>query len=277
MTVATTTRLAGAFIGTGANAALAFAFKCYDPTELVVTCGTSTLVYGSDYSVVLSTDQESNPGGTVNILAAANTLGASVYVRGNTVTKQSTDLPSQGRWSPKVVEAAFDRLVMILQEMRLLIDGDVSTLRMDLLAPGGASLVKLAAGVTYDPSSIGAALTPPGTAVADVAIAAGQLVNIYVTGGVTHMRLADASVQTKPANAFCPLAVAQGATGIWNRRGVIPGTSATTFAAALWLSDSVPGGFQSTAPTTVGHINQYVGLVLPGIGVEFSPQLEVYL
>jgi hypothetical protein len=124
---------------------------------------------------------------------------------------------------------------------------------------------------------VGSALVSSGTAVADSTIALGQLVNLYDSSGVTHMRLADGADPTKPAHAFCAANVTSGNTGIWTRRGVIPGTSATTFAPALWLSDTVPGAFTSTVPTTAGHISQNIGMVLPGFGVEFDPQPEFYL
>jgi hypothetical protein len=157
--------------------------------------------------------------------------------------------------------------------------GNDPNLRADLSAADGVRLLGFDPLATYPAGSLGAYLKGliSGPAVADEAIAAGKLVNLTVTLGVTHMRLADASDPTKPAHAFAPLTVAPGATGTWVRRGIIPGTSGVTFAPALWLSDATPGAYTSAAPSTVGHLSQHVGMVLPGIGVEFDPQLEIYL
>lgn len=148
MTVQTTSRLAGPFTGTGANATLAFTFKCFDAAELLVTRDAAPLSLNVDYTVTLNADQEAGPGGSVLIVAAANTLNSEVVVAGNTAVKQATSLPSQASWSPKIIEQAFDRLVMIAQEMRALVTGGDSSLRVDLLSTIGASLVSFIASGT---------------------------------------------------------------------------------------------------------------------------------
>jgi hypothetical protein len=141
MTVETTSRIAGPWTGTGADATLAFSFKCFDASEILVTRDDAPLGLVTDYSVSLNADQESAPGGSVTILAASNTIGSTVVVRGNTPVKQATSLPSQASWSPKVVEKALDRLAMILQETRSLISTGVASLQVDLLASTGSALV----------------------------------------------------------------------------------------------------------------------------------------
>lgn len=149
-------------------------------------------------------------------------------------------------------------------------------LRTDLAASTGPALLGFSSSGIYGAGTLGQALTRQGTAVADSNLVQGALVNLYVNSGVTHMQLADASA-SKPAHGFCPVAVANAAVGAWSRRGIIPGTSGTAFAADLWLSDVTPGGSVSAAPTTAGHLLQHVGMVLPGLGIEFDPKPEIQL
>lgn len=153
-------------------------------------------------------------------------------------------------------------------------------LRTDLAATNGPNVIGFDPNMTYNAGTLGAYIKSSisGSAVADETIAVGQLVNLIVISGVTHMRLANGSVPDKPAHGYCTVGASSGATGTWTRRGIIPGTSATTFAAALWLSQTVPGTWQSSAPAnTIGMVSQYVGMVLPGLGVEFNPQPEIIL
>jgi hypothetical protein len=119
MTVSSTTRQAGPFTGTGANATLAFGFKVFATSDIQVTRNGTTLTLTSDYTVSLNADQDASPGGTVTILAAANTIGAVVYVGSAVPATQSTSLPSQTPWYPKVVETALDKLTILIQQTAL--------------------------------------------------------------------------------------------------------------------------------------------------------------
>lgn len=144
MTVAATSRLAGPFTGTGANATLAFSFKCFDQTELLVNRDGNILTLTTHYSVLLNADQEASPGGSVTILAAANTLNSTVYVRGNTVVMQPISLPAETRWSPKIVEKALDRLSIVAQEQRAMFNvvaRRLLTYDAPNLTPGDTALV----------------------------------------------------------------------------------------------------------------------------------------
>jgi len=82
MTISSTTRIAGPFIGNGTASAFPFTFKVFAATDLdviklTVSTGTeSTLVLTTDYTVSLNGDQNSNPGGTVTLTAGALATGS---------------------------------------------------------------------------------------------------------------------------------------------------------------------------------------------------------
>lgn len=118
MTVSTTTRLAGPFTGTGANADLPFEFKVFAASDLEVTREGTVLTLTTHYTVALNSDQDNDPGGAVTILAAANILGEDVFIGSAVPETQQSDLPSQSAWSPRVVENAIDKLTILIQQIR---------------------------------------------------------------------------------------------------------------------------------------------------------------
>jgi len=117
-----------------------------------------------------------------------------------------------------------------------------------------------------------AAPAPAATSIqASEAIAAKAFVNIYDASGSMRVRRADATNPAKFANGFAPAAISSGASGEVRRSGVNAVTIATT-SSRVWLSETVPGGYQTSAPTADGSINQPLGVAIPGVGIDFSPQ-----
>lgn len=132
MTIATAVRAAGPYTGTGAVSVYPFGFKVFQASDLLVqatnTAGSiSTLVLSSDYTVTLNADQNSSPGGTVNLLAALP-LGYKLGLTSNVSATQPVALTNGGGFFPKVIEGALDRLTILLQQTGLL--GVVQALRV---------------------------------------------------------------------------------------------------------------------------------------------------
>lgn len=127
MTVPTTERRAGPFVGTGAEVAYPFGFKVFAASDLlVVRTSTATgqqteLVLGSDFSVTLNPDQDAAPGGTVSHLSgglpSALPDGFTLAIVGDLPFDQPLDLPSGGAFSPRALENALDRGAMLLQQL----------------------------------------------------------------------------------------------------------------------------------------------------------------
>ncbi|API59643.1 hypothetical protein BSL82_10195 [Tardibacter chloracetimidivorans] len=122
MTITTTSRQAGPFAGTGNAAALPFAFKVFAASDIdarrTIDGVEVELVQGVDYTVTLNADQDATPGGIVNIVASAYPVGADVYITSTVAATQGTSITSQSAFYPKVVENAFDRLTILIQQLK---------------------------------------------------------------------------------------------------------------------------------------------------------------
>ena len=122
MTISSTVRIAGPFIGTGTATVFPFAFKVFTASNLQVvradssTGLESTLILNTDYTVSLNTDQDSNPGGNVTLSAFLAT-GFTMVITSDIANLQPTDLTNQGGFYPEVITDALDRATIQIQQM----------------------------------------------------------------------------------------------------------------------------------------------------------------
>jgi len=121
MTVAATPRRAGPFPGNDVTTTLPFSFKAFSEDDVRVDLTdvnsvTTTLTLTSDYTLTLNVDQESDPGGEVE-LAVPIATGEIAVVLGSTPYTQEADLPSGGRFNDEVIEQALDRLAFQTQQL----------------------------------------------------------------------------------------------------------------------------------------------------------------
>jgi len=122
MTISSTVRIAGPFIGTGTATVFPFAFKVFTAANLQVvradssTGLESTLILNTDYTVSLNTDQDSNPGGNVT-LSAFLAVGFTMVITSDIANLQPTDLTNQGGFYPEVITDALDRATIQIQQM----------------------------------------------------------------------------------------------------------------------------------------------------------------
>lgn len=123
MTISSTVRVAGPFVGNGTASVFPFAFKVFAATDLDVirlassTGVESTLVLNSDYSVTLNGDQNSNPGGSVTLLAGALASGFTLTITSDIANLQPTDLTNQGGFYPEVITDSLDRATIQIQQI----------------------------------------------------------------------------------------------------------------------------------------------------------------
>jgi len=119
MTISSTTRIAGPFLS---GTALPFTFKVFSAADLsVVRLDTSTgaetsLVLNSDYTVALNGNQNTNPGGTVNLTVAASAT-STVTITSDIANLQPTDLTNQGGFYPEVITDSLDRATIQIQQI----------------------------------------------------------------------------------------------------------------------------------------------------------------
>lgn len=123
MTISSQTRKAGPFIGNGSTTAFPFTFKVFATSDLVVTRANtsdveSTLAVGTDYTVSLNANQNTNPGGTVNLTSALAT-NFKLVLTSAVPNLQPVDITNNGGFYPKVINDALDRVTILAQQIAL--------------------------------------------------------------------------------------------------------------------------------------------------------------
>lgn len=135
MTINSTTRLAGPFTGNGITTAFPFSFKVFKAEDVLVVKRVgdveTVLVLNTDYTITLNSDQNSNPGGTVNSTPALPS-GQMLAITSRLDYLQPTDLTNQGGFYPKVITDALDRLTIFAQQLD--VDNDRS-IKLDITDP----------------------------------------------------------------------------------------------------------------------------------------------
>ena len=130
MTISSTTRKAGPYVGNGVATSFVFSFKVFDASEIVVTrtsvtAGTETvLVLTTDYTVTLNADQNTNPGGTVTYNPSGVPMPSTynLTITSDVLQTQETDIPNAGGWYPEVAEDAWDKNTILIQQMKEVLD-----------------------------------------------------------------------------------------------------------------------------------------------------------
>lgn len=121
MTISSQTRKAGPYTGNGSTTTFPFAFKVFVNTDVLVVrtdlSGVETvLTLGTDYTVSLNADQNSNAGGNV-VLPTALTSGFLLTVGSKVPLLQQTDFTNQGGFYPAVLNASLDKLTILTQQL----------------------------------------------------------------------------------------------------------------------------------------------------------------
>jgi chemotaxis protein histidine kinase CheA len=124
MTISSTTRRAGPFLGNDATTTFPFQFKVFTKNDVRVTFtdtsdAESTLTVDSDYSVTLNADQDNNPGGSVEYPISGSPLatGEKLTLSGALANTQTADITNAGGFYPEVIEDALDRATVQIQQL----------------------------------------------------------------------------------------------------------------------------------------------------------------
>lgn len=122
MTISSTTRKAGPFVGNGVTTEFPFDFKLFSTSDLRVvradTLGVETdLVHVTDCTVTLNADQDENPGGSV-VLNAPLADGFRLVLLSAVPELQPVDLTNQGGFYPELVNGGLDRATVQVQQLR---------------------------------------------------------------------------------------------------------------------------------------------------------------
>jgi hypothetical protein len=128
VTISSTTRIAGPFTGNGVAYLFPFTFKVFTAEDLLVDQGVisdgtqTTLALGTDYVVALNANQDSNPGGSVALVAGPLAVGLRLTISSDLANLQPTELVNQGGFYPQVLTTSFDRATILIQQLQVLID-----------------------------------------------------------------------------------------------------------------------------------------------------------
>jgi hypothetical protein len=124
MTISSTNRKAGPFVGNDTATVFPFAFKVFTAADVevvrlnVATTVETVLALTTDYTVSLNTDQNANPGGSITLVAGALATGFNLVVTSDIGNLQPTDLTNQGGFYPDVINDALDRATIQIQQLQ---------------------------------------------------------------------------------------------------------------------------------------------------------------
>ena len=121
MSISSSNRKAGPFACNGAMVAFPFSFKVFTTADVRVVLTDSNsiesdLALGTNYTVALNADQDTNPGGTVTTTATYAT-GYKITLTSQVQNLQPVTLTNQGGFYPKVINDALDRLTIMAQQL----------------------------------------------------------------------------------------------------------------------------------------------------------------
>lgn len=121
MTISSDNRKDGPYLCNGATVAFPFSFNVFQAGDVRVVLTDASgaeydLALGSEYSVSLNSNQDTNPGGTVTTTATYAT-GYLVTLTSQVENLQPVMLTNAGGFYPKVINDALDRLTIMVQQV----------------------------------------------------------------------------------------------------------------------------------------------------------------
>lgn len=191
MTISSQTRKAGPFVGSGSTGPFAFAFKIFQPSDMLVvkvnntTSVETTLVLTTDFTVSLNFDQNSNPGGNVTLVAPLAS-GYNMVMSSKIPYLQETDLTNQGGFYPEVITNSLDNLTIQTQQLKEEVDRSArlpitSTADADSLVADIIRLADSAANIDIVAINI-TSVNTDATYIANINTVAGAITNVNTVG-----------------------------------------------------------------------------------------------
>ena len=222
MTISSTNRKAGPYIGNGTASVFSFAFKVFAAADVeVVKLNVSTtietvLALTTDYTVTLNQDQNANPGGSVTLVAGVLATGFNLVITSDIANLQPTDLTNQGGFYPDVINTALDRATIQIQQLQEGLDraallpitsaADSAALVADI-----TRLATSADNLDIDATNIGA-INAVSDSISNVNAVAGNATNINtVAGNTSNVNTVATNISSVNTNATNIVAI-QGAS-----------------------------------------------------------------
>lgn len=216
MTISSTTRKAGPFVGNGVTTEFPFDFKLFATSDLRVVradaLGAETdLVHVTDCTVTLNADQDENPGGSV-VLNSPLADGFRLVLLSAVPELQPVDLTNQGGFYPELVNGGLDRATVQVQQLREQMSRSITVPVTS--EPGDLSLPSPAPGqligwtgdglTNFDPSEL-VSVVAYGDAKLDVFEGDGSTATFTLSaspGALNNLRISIAGVVQTPGEDF---------------------------------------------------------------------------
>jgi hypothetical protein len=188
MTISSTSTRKSIATGNGVTTAFPFSFKVFTTADVLVVLTDLSLVettqtLTSQYTVLLNTDQDSNPGGTVTMVAAPAT-GYLLTVASQVAQTQGVLLTSAGGFFPEVINTALDKATVLVQDLQEKIGRALLTNISSSITPS-ALVAQLQGYVTAAGTSASNAATSATNAAASAVSAAASLASV-IAAAVTN-------------------------------------------------------------------------------------------
>ena len=258
MTISSQTRKTGTFVGSGSTGPFAFAFKIFQPSDmLVVKVNTSTsvettLTLTTDFTVSMNFDQDSNPGGNVTLVVAL-AVGNNMVMSSQIPYLQETDLTNQGGFYPEVITSSLDSLTIQTQQLKEEVDRSAklpitSAQSADDLVADIVRIAASAANIDIVANNI-ASVNTDAAAIVNINTVAGAIANVNSVGSnITN-------VNTNATNIASINTNATNIVSIQNAAANAASAAASAVSAAASLADfqnTFLGAF-ATDPTLDPH------------------------
>ena len=258
MTISSQTRKAGPFVGSGSTGPFAFAFKIFQPSDMLVvkvnnaTTVETTLVLTTDFTVSLNFDQNSNPGGNVTLVAPL-AVGYNMVMSSQIPYLQETDLTNQGGFYPEVITSSLDNLTIQTQQLKEEVDRSAklpitSAQSADDLVADIVRIAASAANIDIVANNI-ASVNTDATYIANINTVAGAITNVNTVGtNIANVNTNATNIASINTNATNIVAIQNAAAN-----AAAAAASAVSAAASLALfQDTYLGAFASD-PTLDPH------------------------
>ena len=163
--ISSTTRTAGPYAGNGSQTVFPFNFVIFAAADLLVQQtdnlgNVTTLTLTSQYSVTLNSNQNTTPGGTVNLTTATPT-GYTLNMSSQEQALQPVNLTNSGNFYPQVINNALDYITILIQQILTRFSGLLS---FPLGDPASAQLPAVASRANnllgFDSNGNAVAVTP---------------------------------------------------------------------------------------------------------------------
>lgn len=124
MTISSTNRKAGPFIGNGSASTFPFSFKVFQASDVIAVSVNDDsgvevpLTLNGDYTCTLNPNQDANPGGSITLTAGPLPLGINLVISSSLADLQGTELTNQGGFYPEVITNALDLLTILVQQLQ---------------------------------------------------------------------------------------------------------------------------------------------------------------